>query len=63
MNCTSCNSISINGVACHESGCPDKRLMLTGEFKGLYRHSCFECGFSVYSDDRQYYNCCDEEND
>lgn len=34
--CKSCEMISINGVACHETGCPD--AWMTGTIE------CFECG-------------------
>jgi hypothetical protein len=37
MNCDSCELIRINGVVCHEIGCPDKWKSETRE--------CFECGF------------------
>lgn len=57
MRCPSCAAVSINGIACHETGCPDRRLILLGPNAGLYLHTCFECGCDVESEDRGGYNC------
>ena len=35
--CDSCHILSINGLACHETGCPDA-------WKD-YEKDCFECGW------------------
>lgn len=40
--CDSCASLSINGVPCHETGCPESHIDLrTGK---PYLKECFECG-------------------
>lgn len=33
--CTSCNAVGINGILCHEHGCPEAKDR---------RKTCFECG-------------------
>lgn len=40
--CDSCSPCMVNGVLCHESGCPDAwRDMLA---------TCWECGYEFYPD-------------
>jgi hypothetical protein len=40
--CDQCQVLCINGVACHELGCPDRHL---DPITGLgYRQECRECG-------------------
>lgn len=48
--CDSCQVISINGLACHETGCPDA-------WKGVGR-SCKECG-QPFVPEHQHQVCCD----
>lgn len=31
MKCDQCEMVSINGVACHETGCPNSRAKWDGE--------------------------------
>jgi hypothetical protein len=52
MKCISCNALVINNVACHETGCPDSGLQLRGEFEGLYRYECADCGCDAYTEVR-----------
>ena len=41
--CDQCEVLSINGTACHETGCPNSwKHPVSG--KGYIR-DCFECGF------------------
>lgn len=48
--CTSCEVVSINGVACHETGCPDSwKDPVTG--KG-YKRECKWCGTQFEPEDR-----------
>ena len=48
MNCDSCEMLSINGVPCHETGCPNQRATWSEE-RGQWVHyvECFECGCDV----------------
>lgn len=50
--CDSCEMLSINGVACHEIGCPDS-------WKGSVRE-CNECGREFVPADRHQGECDDE---
>lgn len=50
-SCFSCAMVSINGVACHERGCPD-----------AWRddlHECVECGCEFHPEHR-HQRCCDD---
>lgn len=50
MNCNQCEFIYINGVGCHETGCPNIKKI----------KECFKCGFEVLEGTE---NCgCSEEN-
>jgi len=40
MNCNQCEFLFINGVGCHETGCPNSKSAPT----------CFRCGFSTNDD-------------
>ena len=51
LRCNSCNVLYINGVKCHEHGCPDAWMDHTRECKWCGRE------FSPYSKDQV---CCDE---
>jgi hypothetical protein len=60
MNCDQCQMLSINGVACHESGCPNMRSRYdaTGD-RWIRQRKCFDCGYTVDCDDP----CCSEDFD
>lgn len=49
--CDSCQELNINGVNCHEIGCPDS-------WKD-YEIECFECGCDFVPDER-YQNTCND---
>jgi hypothetical protein len=46
MHCDQCNACMINGIFCHETGCPNsKKKWEDGEW--VRYHDCFECGYPV----------------
>jgi hypothetical protein len=46
--CNHCDLISINGIACHEHGCPNERKTWIEERGEWVRFvNCFVCGFPV----------------
>lgn len=49
--CDGCSPSMIQGVLCHERGCPDAWRD--------YRVGCFECGFSFYPESRDHRICQD----
>lgn len=49
--CQSCNVISINGVNCHEIGCPDSWMDYTKE--------CKWCG-NKFKPEEKYQDFCDD---
>ena len=49
--CNSCEALMINGVYCHETGCPDAWKSYTRE--------CFECGFD-FSPEERYQRVCQD---
>ena len=56
IKCDQCEMLSINGVACHEQGCPNTfKTWENGEWVKYVK--CFECGCDV----RQGSPCCGEE--
>jgi len=52
MLCNSCDCLYINGVKCHEIGCPDAWKDYTIE--------CAWCG-REFTPEREYQVCCSEE--
>ena len=56
MNCDQCEAVMINGVFCHETGCPNShKRYIDGEWMIVY--VCPECGSeSVYLEDME--QCC-----
>ncbi len=50
--CQSCNEVSINGVNCHEIGCPDSWKYYTVE--------CKWCGI-LFKPDAEGQDCCSDE--
>jgi hypothetical protein len=46
VRCSQCEALVINGIACHETGCPHDR-----------RYQCGECG-SEYHDRQDAADCC-----
>lgn len=46
ITCDQCNPMMINGVFCHETGCPNsKKTFIDGEWVTMVK--CFECGYEV----------------
>lgn len=50
MKCDQCEMLSINGVPCHETGCPNARKQWDGEqWRAVF--NCRECGCQNYVGD------------
>lgn len=49
--CNSCNPVRIDGVFCHETGCPDAWRD--------YERECFECGCEFLREDKFQQTCSD----
>ena len=50
--CNQCEALMINGVFCHETGCPNWNShydVESGEW--IKQRKCFECGCTVDADD------------
>jgi len=48
VNCNQCEMLSINGIPCHETGCPNSKKTWVVERQEWVRFvECFECGFEV----------------
>jgi hypothetical protein len=48
VHCDSCAMVSINGIACHETGCPNKGGRYDYERDAwVQQRKCFECGSLV----------------
>ncbi len=63
MGCNECNVISINGVACHENGCPKSWIDPVTETP--YKKECKVCGVEFEPEDRWVDACegCNEDYD
>ena len=58
LRCDQCEMLFINGVACHETGCPNARSRWDEEFQEWVRQvKCFECGYTVDAGT----DCCSQE--
>ena len=58
VHCDSCAMLMINGVACHETGCPNQGARWDRVREEWVRQrECFECGCTVDADD----DCCNAE--
>lgn len=51
MLCNSCECVYINGIKCHEHGCP--------EAWRDHKHECKNCGIEFKPED-QYRECCSD---
>lgn len=52
INCDQCSALMINGVFCHETGCPNERSRYDAESQTWIRQrECFDCGYTVDVDD------------
>lgn len=48
MRCNQCQMLTINGVPCHETGCPNSRKTWVPErAEWVLFVDCVECGFPV----------------
>lgn len=58
MRCNQCEMLSINGVPCHEIGCPNSNAEWD-ETREEWVHytTCFECGCDVECDKLGRYWC------
>jgi hypothetical protein len=60
MSCDPCQMLSINGVPCHETGCPNTNARWDAESREwIKQRKCFECGCTVDVDDA----CCNAEQE
>ena len=58
LNCDHCEMLSINGIACHERGCPMICARWDAESESwIKQRVCVICGYSRDADDP----CCDHE--
>lgn len=56
IRCDQCDMLMINGVACHETGCPNSRKVYRdGEWVRV--RECPECGSELYGDA----GCCGDD--
>ena len=47
INCNQCLPAMINGVFCHELGCPNSKKTWVSDEGWVLFLKCFECGFDV----------------
>jgi hypothetical protein len=60
VSCDQCEMAAINGVPCHEHGCPNANARWDEESgRWVRQRKCRECGFDVDEDDP----CCSAESD
>lgn len=62
MRCDQCEMLSINGVPCHETGCPNMNARWDGE-EWIRQRECFTCGCTVDADLPGYPSCCALDDD
>lgn len=62
MKCDQCEMLSINGVVCHEHGCPNiGRRCDSDAQEWILQAECRECGCMVDCDSRGRFKCdCDD---
>lgn len=52
VHCDQCQMLSINGIPCHESGCPNSRKIWDPESQSWKRLvECSNCGFEYFAED------------
>ncbi len=60
VSCNQCQMLSINGVPCHETGCPNMGARWDADQQDwVKQRECFECGSTVDEDDP----CCNGESE
>lgn len=58
MKCDQCEMLSINGMPCHERGCPNTNRRYDSDTQEWVRQiTCRECGCTVDADSRGRYQC------
>ena len=58
MKCNQCEMLSINGVPCHETGCPNSdKVWHDGEY--VREYACPECG-ELYAERSEAGDCCND---
>ncbi len=63
-NCDSCEATMINGVYCHESGCPNRHKRYVPERESWIRFiECRECGAEVEEGESCDCHSVEEEED
>jgi len=58
MKCDDCDSVTINGIPCHENGCPSDHINLLTGMK--HEVICNWCD-SYFEPDYKRQNCCDDD--
>ena len=52
IKCNQCEALMINGVFCHETGCPNTKARYDAESgEWIKQRTCFECGCICDTDD------------
>jgi hypothetical protein len=60
VSCDQCSALMINGVFCHETGCPNSGARFDAESGDwVKQRKCFDCGCTVDADDP----CCSASQD
>ena len=60
IHCDSCAALMIQGLFCHETGCPNTNSRYDAETGSwVKQRKCFECGYTVDRDDP----CCSAKDD
>lgn len=55
ISCDSCIALMINGMFCHETGCPNTSSRYDAESGSwIKQRKCFDCGYTVDADE----DCC-----
>lgn len=58
VRCDSCAAVAVNGLGCHEQGCPDSWLIPDGSGRA-YPRSCRWCG-SAFEPEHREQRFCDD---
>ena len=60
VSCNQCEALMINGVFCHETGCPNTKACYDEESgEWIKQRKCFDCGCTVDADE----SCCGGDQD
>ena len=59
MKCDQCEMVSINGHACHETGCPNRNARYDADRgEWIKQYTCGVCGYRADEDK----DCCTEDD-